>query len=335
MGVGVGAAQESAPVETLEERMTAVQDELHEATMRVERLRMKQEDLLAEIGVTDLAINAIERRNEALAVRTEAIARDLYMNGGDGTLEAWFGSSDLGEVASRMEYVEAVAEMNDEHIERFGQAEAELHAKRSELEAQSLDLRGVEQDLATESAALQERFLDAQDEYEALKAKLEAEERRKAAALAAREKAATEAEVDGADGGPPGRPGMVCPVDGPHSFIDSWGFPRSGGRTHEGADIFAAMGAPAVAITDGEITYAGIGSLSGNWLILTGDDGHEYMYMHNQENLITSGRVSAGEQIATVGDTGNAQGTPPHIHFEYHPNAGGPVNPFQLLDSIC
>lgn len=330
-GTGLGAAQEPSSVAPLKERMEAVQDELNASILRIEELRADQDTLLLQMATTDLEIDAIERRNASLSDRSEAIARDLYMNGSDGTLEAWLGSENLSQVASRMEYVEAVGEMNAELLESFSESEAELRSKRAEFETKAAELTGVEEDLFAESAALQERFEEVSDEYETLRSKLEAKQRREAAAAReAAERAATASSSSGA-----ARPGMVCPIDGAHSFIDSWGFPRSGGRTHEGADIFAALGTPAVAITDGEITYAGVGSLSGNWLILTGNDGHEYMYMHNQMNLVTSGRVRAGDQIATVGDTGNAVGTPPHVHFEYHPNAGGPVNPYSLLVDVC
>jgi len=128
--------------------------------------------------------------------------------------------------------------------------------------------------------------------------------------------------------------GKTCPVAGPVSFIDSWGYPRSGGRTHEGVDMMADYGTPVVAIVSGSITYAGYGSSAGNWLILSGSDGNSYWYMHNQQNLVNGGAVSAGQQIATVGDTGNAVGIP-HLHFEFHPGGGGPVNPYPLVASIC
>jgi murein DD-endopeptidase MepM/ murein hydrolase activator NlpD len=332
-GAGVGFAQEPE-LRSLEGRMEAAQEELDAAILRIEELRMEWEDLLVQAAVTDLEIGRIERRNAAVFERSEKIARDLYMNGGDATLEAWIGSDDLGEVASRMEYVEAVGELNAQALEQAAEVEAELRAKRAELEAQAGDLTQVEDDLAAESAALQQRFADAQDEYEALKLRLEAEARREVAARRAAVLASRESDSGGGPV-PNGVGGMTCPVDGPTSFIDSWGFPRSGGRSHEGSDVFAAMGTPLVAITDGRITYSGVGSLSGNWLILTGDDGHEYMYMHNRENVVTEGRVRAGQQIATVGDTGNAQGTPPHLHFEFHPDAGEPVNPYSLLSGLC
>ena len=98
--------------------------------------------------------------------------------------------------------------------------------------------------------------------------------------------------------------------------------------------MMADYGTPVVAIVSGAITYSGSGSSAGNWQILSGSDGNAYWYMHNQENIVNGGAVQAGQQIATVGDTGNAAGTP-HLHFEYHPGGGGPVNPYPLVASIC
>ena len=129
---------------------------------------------------------------------------------------------------------------------------------------------------------------------------------------------------------------MACPQDNPRSFTDTWGAPRSGGRSHQGTDIFGARGGNVFAITSGTVTRTTSGSLSGLFLSLRGDDGHDYWYIHLQDFVASPGqRVSAGELIAHNGDTGNARGTTPHIHFEYHPGGGGPVNPYPLLASIC
>jgi murein DD-endopeptidase MepM/ murein hydrolase activator NlpD len=87
-------------------------------------------------------------------------------------------------------------------------------------------------------------------------------------------------------------------------------------------------------VTNGTITYSGWSDMGGNTLYLTGDDGHGYYYMHNQQNYVSGGRVQAGQQIAAVGDTGNATGIP-HLHWEYHPGGGSAVNPYPLAKSLC
>lgn len=98
--------------------------------------------------------------------------------------------------------------------------------------------------------------------------------------------------------------------------------------------MLAARGTPQVAIVSGTITYAGYSSLGGNVQYLSGDDGNLYMYVHQDSNIVTGGRVKAGQTISTVGDTGNAAGTP-HLHFEYHPGGGAAVNPTPLVASLC
>lgn len=132
--------------------------------------------------------------------------------------------------------------------------------------------------------------------------------------------------------GPPG----VCPVGPVHSFADTWHAPRSGGRQHQGTDVFAPYGSPAYAVVDGVIDKWSDGGLGGIALWLRGDDGDRYYYAHNAANIAQVGqRVRAGEQIAYVGTTGNAATTPPHIHFEAHFRGGPPTNPYPWLAAIC
>lgn len=131
-------------------------------------------------------------------------------------------------------------------------------------------------------------------------------------------------------------PAAACPVGSVHSFTDTWGAPRSGGRKHQGTDVFAPYGAPAYAVVDGVIDKWSNGGLGGLAVWLTGDDGTRYYYAHNSANLAPVGkRVRAGEVIAFVGTTGNAATTPPHIHFEAHPGGKGAQNPAPWLKAIC
>jgi murein DD-endopeptidase MepM/ murein hydrolase activator NlpD len=131
--------------------------------------------------------------------------------------------------------------------------------------------------------------------------------------------------------------GFVFPVGDPHEFIDSWGFPRAGGRSHEGSDIFAERGTPLVAVEDGVLARVGNDRLGGIKLWLVGESGTHYYYAHLERYApgVTEGAaVDAGDVIGYVGDSGDAKGTPPHLHFQLHPGGGEPVNPFPLLQVV-
>jgi len=128
-------------------------------------------------------------------------------------------------------------------------------------------------------------------------------------------------------------PDIVCPVAGPVAFTDTWGAPRSGGRTHKGVDMMGARGTPLVAVVSGSVRQS-TSSLGGKQVWLTGNDGNTYFYAHLDSYEGGGGRVSAGDVVGYLGDTGNARGTP-HLHFEFHPGGGGAVNPTPLVAANC
>src|SRR5690554_3181700 len=138
---------------------------------------------------------------------------------------------------------------------------------------------------------------------------------------------------------PPSGGGAACPVQGPVSFVDSWGAARSGGRAHQGVDMMAARGTPVAAIYDGTITRTGSGSALGGitiWMRSNAGDSFYYAHLDGIADGISGGvSVSAGQIIGYVGSTGNASAAYPHLHFEYHPGGGGAVNPYPLVKSIC
>ncbi len=128
----------------------------------------------------------------------------------------------------------------------------------------------------------------------------------------------------------------ACMVGSNHAFRDTWGAPRSGGRRHKGVDVFAPMGSPSYAVTDGVISNIHSGGNGGKMVYLRGNDGVEYFYSHMSSYAAKEGdRVKAGEIIAYVGDTGNARGGSPHVHFEVHPGGGAPVNPTPFTRRVC
>ena len=125
-------------------------------------------------------------------------------------------------------------------------------------------------------------------------------------------------------------PPYLCPVQGARSYIDSWGFARSGGLKHEGNDIMAARGTPVVAPVGGVLDLRN-GSKGGNAFYLHGNDGNTYYGAHLDGFSVGAGPVLRGQQVGIVGDTGDARGGATHLHFEIHPAGGGPVDPFFTL----
>ncbi|MGH2787324.1 MAG: murein hydrolase activator EnvC family protein [Actinomycetota bacterium] len=319
--VAAPAAPGKPSLSDLEDKRNRLRGELEAALARIERLRLHHRVVFFQIAAIEDEIHHIEEGRAELEARVVAAANRLYQSSSTAALEVLLSASSFSDLQSRAEALDRLAELDAASFEEFAVREAQLAGLQDSLSKTSEELAATRGRVDHERAVLEARFELASNEYRDLKRKLAVAARR-----AARRKFGR--VVINADG-------LTCPVAAPHSFIDSWGFPRSGGRTHEGTDVMADMGMPLVAITDGAITYSGVGSLAGNYLVLTGDDGHEYYYMHNTENLVTSGRVEVGEQIATLGDTGNAKGGAPHLHFEYHPDGGGPINPYPLLMEIC
>ncbi len=126
----------------------------------------------------------------------------------------------------------------------------------------------------------------------------------------------------------------TCPVSGPHEFIDSWGFARSGGRRHQGVDMLAPMGTALVAPVSGRVEHFD-NSVGGRSYRLYGDDDI-YFYGTHLSGFAKSGQVQAGEVIGYVGDDGNAAGIP-HLHFEIRPGgrSSPAINPFVDVASVC
>jgi peptidoglycan LD-endopeptidase LytH len=141
-------------------------------------------------------------------------------------------------------------------------------------------------------------------------------------------------DVDGAAAGQVATGASTCPVGGVTVFVNDWGAPRSGGRTHKGNDLFATYDTPLVAVVDGAVLHD-VDDLGGVGVWLVGDDGVSYYYAHLSRWEGEARRVTRGEVVGYVGDTGNARGGAPHLHFGIRAPDGEMVNPYPTVRALC
>lgn len=143
----------------------------------------------------------------------------------------------------------------------------------------------------------------------------------------------------------PSPTGFTCAVpDG--QFINDWAFPRPGGRTHQGTDMFASVGAPVLAVADGEVTEidredrydGGIrADLGGRTVSIATAENERWYFAHLETidpSVAVGEQVVAGQQIGTLGDSGNARGGPPHLHIGRYVD-DIPANPWPAMRIAC
>ncbi len=215
---------------------------------------------------------------------------------------------------------------------------SELASTRDEISAELVRLEEIEAKRLAEERRKEEERRQAE-------ARRKAEERRKAAEAAAAQPSSSgssgsessgsssDSESDTSSAAPSaGTVLTYCPVAGAVSFIDSWGYARSGGRRHKGVDMMASIGTPIAAPVSGTVSHRS-NRVGGRSFHLQGDDGN-YYYGTHMSDYGASGRVNAGDIIGYVGDDGNARGIP-HLHFEVHPGGGRAVNPYPYVQAVC
>lgn len=308
------------PPQVLVDEVAAAQVRLEEAESTyseaieiVRGLRQKQKVLVAEVEALDRDSAFLIEEAERIRQTTEdrAVADFLFNSQDFGAAP---GSGPTIEEQIERNKIATIIEFDSRELERY-------EAVRSRISAES-------QLLIDEAAKIEELIESASDAVFFKRV--------------AKDQAQIEFEAFSA-GSQVFVNGVVFPISGTVSLplIDSYGFPRAPGTPdahwHEGIDIFAPRGTPLVATESGVVNRVGVARLGGKKLWITGDSGVDWYYAHLEDfapGLANGQRVEAGDLVGYVGDSGNAVGTPPHLHMELHPNGARPINPFPLLASV-
>jgi murein DD-endopeptidase MepM/ murein hydrolase activator NlpD len=321
-----GAADE---VDAAQARYNQVRKEAFEATARYEQAHATLERTREEIEATQRALVDARRRISGLQDQLDDRASAAYRLGSTSTWDVLLEAHDLSEFSDRLVYLDRIAQDDADLATRVGVISEELRRLETNLARLEEEQQAATEQAEKEHQTLQDKLAEAQEILEEAEFKLEQEQ---AAALVQAGVAGGGGEgVPGATATVTGEALQACPAPGT-SFGDSFGAPRSGGRSHAGVDMMGPYGAPVHAALPGSVSFSS-SSLGGNQAYVHSAGGTYTFYAHLQSYNGSARTVAAGELIGFIGDTGNATGTP-HLHFEYHPN-GSLVNPTPFVAAVC
>jgi len=293
----------------------------------------------------------VEAKMARLRSQLGAKAREAYETGGAGTIDMLLSADSFAQFADRVEYLSRTAQSDSDLLIQASNTRQELLRSQRAVTAASAAQAHQLAALKSEGHAIEQKLTEAQGLIQSLQGKLAADE---AARRQQEQKQKQHTGGGGGGGGGPsptpspspsgggggggggGGPLAVCPVGQPRSFTDTFGAPRSGGRTHQGIDLMSPFGTPVYAAQSGRFEQ-NYNPLGGNSALFYGPNGDYtyYAHMSSYAGVPNGATVSAGTMIGHVGNTGDAAGGPTHLHFEYHPGGGSAVDPYNYLRAVC
>lgn len=343
------------------------QDGVRASRAEVQRLEAQLAALDARVGATaaehNLAIDRLEEitgrltqvRRDLAATRREAAeaetllvrrVRAIYARGDTSDFEILLATGSVTELADVRDLLDRIARRDARAVtvlraarDRAAALRARLTVDRAAAAQRTAELEARRDELDRAVARRADLLRGARRELRAAVA-AERERRRREAALIAAKRAQASGALPYVPSAAetavlPGGDGRVFPVAGGARYSDDWLAPRPGGRVHQGIDLFATEGTPLVAVADGSLYRVGYNGLGGWRLWLRDTAGVQYYYAHLSAFAPAAregATVRRGTVIGYVGTTGDARGTPPHVHFEIHAGAG-PVRPFPIVSA--
>ena len=352
-GMAVSAASQS-DVDDLKDKIESLEEDEKEQQKIQEELEARIEETERQIALCTQQIagldSEIETKEAEIDQKTAELEdnkelfkqrlRAMYMSGGTNDLEVLLGADDFADYLVKSELSRSISEHDNELMEEIAYTISEVEAEKAEVEAKKAERTAVKKELASQKSSLNDDLAeskallaqigedkdDAQREYDKAVADVEAQI-----------KAASSS--DSYDGEISGETGIIVDYTGdgfcwpcPGYYGITSGFKWRWGRQHKGIDISSSgiYGKPIVAADSGTVIVAGYNNGGyGNYVMVDHGNGFITLYGHMSAYAVSSGqRVSQGEVIGYVGNTGRSTG--PHLHFEVRVD-GTPVDPTQFF----
>lgn len=320
-------------------RLDAVRAAVESLTRQVAQTYAQKYAIEAHIKGTRRAVKKSGKRIGELQGRLNERARDAYIRGPLEIVEVVLDAESLIDLSDRVAFADVLSRSDANLAVGVDVERQQLRRYVDELAQVRKDQVSLLKLLRAQGQQLEEKWAVVKSVQRKIVGKL-AEAKEAVKDLEQRYQQELLATIVAGQGRPPpdlAEPGpfFACPVDSPRSYINDFGFPRVG-HTHQGNDIFAPYGTPIRAPFDGQAVEGsnGLGGLSVH--VYASNGTGDYVYnAHLSQYAGVSGAVTTGQLIGYVGDTGNAQGAPPHDHFEYHPGGGSAVTPYFYLNEAC
>ena len=359
-------------------KLAALQKDIAAEQASVNSLQKQADDLATQIGrvqddIARTQFQIVKKQGQIDDAQGQLVGAQqqldhrawiAYENGPGTSLDFLLGATSLADLSARLEIVNHVAQSDQDLVVQVQGLQNRLLARKGELTSLEQRLRTKQKDLQGQEADLQAslqkeqgvlaQLNSDQTSLTSLISTLTKKYKNQLAAELAAAQAAQQSQGTGWTGGT-SIPGVLvaCPVAPPHAYGDDFGAPRySGGyHPHAGNDIVAPRGTPIYAPFDGTATdnSNGLGGIAVN---VTASNGIGWVYNAHMDTITKLGAVKAGEQIGTVGNTGDAQGGITHDHFEFHPSnissfeplyksysgyteINGAIDPYPFLNSVC
>ncbi len=313
------SADTKGQLDAAKQQLAAAQAKFDAATAAWQQAEADLAQTKDQIASTKADIQRLQTTVDRLNARLQKRAVIAFENGPGSAIDSLLASSSITDFADRMEFLGSLAQDSASLVVEARVAEAELHRKTDDLAG----LAAKQATIAANRQALEQSAMSAASNLQHLVATLTEKYRKE---LQAQKQLSLLGQHTN-----PGGAIAVCPVAGPNSFVDSFGWPRPGGRVHEGIDLISPYGTPIVAVQPGSAVRTP-NPLGGNAVIVYGP-GSDFTYYAHMSSYGAEGQVSVNTVIGYVGSTGDTNVN--HLHFEYHPGGGAAIDPYQALLAVC